>query len=361
MRYGGAIACLCLVAVALSGCSESEEQVAAEVRPVLSVVAGPRANEPGTGFTGAVEAKMNIEIGFRLLGRITTRAVDVGDVVKAGQVLMTLDTTSLELAVRQAEADLASAKAKLELADVNARRQATLLKTQATTRERLEEAEQTAEAAEATVRQKEADLTKAREQTSYASIIAETDGVVSAVNAEVGQVVAAGQSVVTIARLEALDAVIDVPDTLKALQALGTDYEIILLSNPDVKAKGRVREVAPEADAATRTRRTKIALDTPDPSFRLGSTIMAKPVEAVESSIWLPESAVGIDKDGAFFVWVIDREKSAATRRAVDVSKAHSGGYDIVSGLQAGERVASAGVNSLSENQIVSLTDETAR
>lgn len=361
MMHKGALALLCLAAISLSACSEVEEQAQQQVRPVLSVIAGPRAAEPGSSFAGTVEAKLNIDIGFRLLGRITTRMVDVGDVVHAGQVLMTLDTTSLDLAVRQAQADLASAKAKLELAEVNARRQEALLKTQATTKERLEEAEQTAEAAEATLRQKEADLTKAREQTTYATIVAETDGVVSAVNAEVGQVVAAGQAVVTVARLEALDAVIDIPDTLKTLQSVGTEYEVALLSNPQVKVKGRVREAAPEADPVTRTRRTKIALDNPGSAFRLGSTVMAQPVEPVAASIWLPDTAVGTAKDSSRFVWVIDPATSAATRRAVEVSPAADGGFDILSGLKAGERVASAGVNSLTDNQIVSLTDETAQ
>lgn len=359
--HKGALALVCLAAISLSACSEAEDHAEQQVRPVLSVIAGPRADQPGSSFAGTVEAKLNVDISFRLLGRITTRMVDVGDVVQAGQVLMTQDTTSLDLAVRQAEADLASAKAKLELAEVNARRQETLLKTQATTKERLEEAEQTAEAAEATLRQKEADLTKAREQTTYATIVAETDGVVSAVNAEVGQVVSAGQAVVTVARLEALDAVIDIPDTLNSLQAVGTEYDVTLLSNPQVKAKGRVRETAPAADTVTRTRRIKIALDQPNPAFRLGSTVMAQPVEPVAASIWLPDTAVGTAQDNSHFVWVIDSGSSAATRRAVEAASAPGGGFEILNGLKAGERVASAGVNSLTDNQIVSLTDETAQ
>lgn len=361
MKQVKAIAFLCLAVVALSACSEAEEQAAPQVRPALSIIAGPRESEPGSTFTGTVEAKLNVDIGFRLLGRVTARMVDVGDVVRAGDVLMTLDTTSLQLAVRQAEADLASARAKFDLAQVNANRQATLLRTQATTRERLEEAEQTAEAAEATVKQKEADLTKAREQTTYATVAAQTDGVVSAVSAEVGQVVAAGQSAVTIARLEALDAVIDVPDTLKALQLPDTEYEVTLLSNPQIKAQGRVREVAPEADGATRTRRTKLALSAPDKAFRLGSTVVARPIAAVATAIWLPETAMGADQSGGAFVWVIDPASGAVARRPVEAEKAQGGGYDIVSGLQAGERVVSAGVNSLTENQIVSFTDEIAR
>ncbi|NBB48159.1 efflux RND transporter periplasmic adaptor subunit [Rhizobium sp. CRIBSB] len=352
---------LSLAAIALSSCSEAEQTAEQQVRPVLSIVAGPRVDEPGSSFAGTVEAKLSVDIGFRLLGRVTARMVDVGDVVHAGQVLMTLDTTSLDLAVRQAEADLASAKAKLELAEVNARRQETLLKTQATTKERLEEAEQTAEAAEATLRQEEADLTKAREQTSYATITAETDGVVSAIDAEVGQVVAAGQTVVTVARLEALDAVIDIPDTLQALQTVGAEYQVTLLSNPQVNVKGRVRETLPEADPVTRTRRTKIALDAPGTAFRLGSTVMARPVEPVASSIWLPENAIGTTQDGSHFVWVIDAASSTVVRRPVELSASLGGGSHILSGVEAGERVVTAGVNSLADNQIVSLTDEIAQ
>lgn len=347
-----------LATIALAGCSEAEVATETTPRPVLSTLVETR-HDVTAGFTGTVEARVSTDIGFRLLGRITSRAVNVGDLVQAGQELMTLDATSLRFAVSQAEADLASERAKVDLARVTVERRRLLLTTNATTAEQVEEAERSIEAALATVRQREAELTKAREQLTYATLVAETSGVVSAISGEVGQVVAAGQTVVTIAQLDALDAVVDIPDGLVPKDAASGLFSIVLQANPSISAKGSMREVAPQADSATRSRRTKIAVDDPAPQFRLGSTVTVIPLQPEIDNLWLPATAVGTAEGSASFVWIVDAATHQVNRRAVEVAAAVTGGFNVINGLSAGERVVTAGVNSLTEGQIVSLLGET--
>lgn len=348
-----------LSCVGMSACSD-EKKDEAPIRPVLSMVAEPR--EAATiGFAGTVEAKYSTDLGFQVLGRIVSRSINVGDLVHKGDEIARLDATALELAVKAAEGNLASATAKLQLAEVNDVRQKTLLLSNATTKERVEETIQSRVAAEATLLQYQADLTKAKDQLGYATLKAEFDGVVSSLSAEVGQVVSAGQTVATVARLEARDAVVDIPDSYDQLTALGTPFSVILQANPEIKVNGIVRETAPQADAATRTRRTKIGLETPPPSFRLGSTVTATPTSPSEGHLWLPESSIGGSGTSEHFVWVVEPDGKKVQRRVVTIQPSAAGGVDILSGITAGERIVTAGVNSLSNNQPVRILGEIAR
>lgn len=347
---------LILIAMALSACEQSQTTAEAPVRPVLSMIAEVRHPET-VGFTGTVEAAYSADLGFRVLGRITARNVNVGDVVRKGQVLATIDSSSLQLAVDKAKADLASEEAKLDLAKVTEQRQQKLLATNATTKESFEDAQQSREASEASVKQLQADLTIAQEQLSYAELTSDVDGVVSAVSGEVGQVASAGQTILTVAGLGDRDAVVDIPDSYNALTAIGTPFVVTLQANPSIRVKGKVRETAPQADAATRSLRTKIALESPPESFRLGSTVTATQDKPVKDQIWLPASAIG-DQDGARFVWIVDPVSKKVTTRTVTTEPAPDGGVNVLSGLTPGERVVTAGVNSLSNDQTVRIAGE---
>jgi membrane fusion protein, multidrug efflux system len=348
---------LVLMAVALAACNEAPEAAETPIRPVLTTIAEAKRTE-AVGFTGTVEAAYSADLGFRVLGRITARNVNVGDLVHKGEVMATLDNSSLRLAVDKAKADVASAKAKLDLAKVTEERQRKLLATNATTKESVEESVQSREAAEASVQQLEASLTKALEQLSYAELTSETDGVVSAVSGEVGQVVSAGQTIVTIAGLGARDAVVDILDSYDALTAIGTPFVVTLQANPTIKVKGKVREAAPQADAATRSLRTKIALDAPPETFRLGSTVTATPEQPVRDEVWLPQSAIG-GEGASHFVWIVDQVTKKVSTRPVTIETAVGGGAHILSGVKPGERVVTAGVNSLSNDQTVRIDGET--
>lgn len=347
--------CAALVAtVALAGCKK-EEEAAAPPRPVLSIVVTPVAL-PGTRFAGTVQAKVQAALGSRVAGRLVSRTVNVGDLVKKGEDLAVLDATAYELAVRSARAELSSAEATLSSAVAADERQKTLLQSNAAAKAAVESAEQSRAAAEASLTRARTSLKKAEEQLSYTRIQAEFDGVVVATGAEVGQTVSPGEAIVTVARPDDRDAVVDIPETAVAI-AVGSRFVVSLQINPAVTVNGVVREVAPSADAVTRTRRVKIALNDPPDTVRLGTTITAELEGPDLTAIMVPETAV-LQRDGKAHVWIVDTQKGEVHLAPVETGAAAGRYLPVSSGLKDGDRVVTAGVNSLEEGQKVKIEDE---
>ncbi|WP_027554333.1 efflux RND transporter periplasmic adaptor subunit [Bradyrhizobium sp. Cp5.3] len=341
-------------ALLLAGCQQ-ETKAPEPVRPVLSMRLEPiRAD--GTVAVGVVEPRYQTNLGFRVLGRLTSRPVYVGDLVSAGQVLGTIDPTALDLAVRAARAQFAKAEAQLATAKATEERQRTLITSDATTRQTLDNAEQARAGAEATVAHEQASLTKAIEQLGYAQIKADFGGVVTAIGAEVGQVVSPGQSVVNVARPDVREAVVDVGEDFPAPLEIGVPFSVSLQLLPAVQVQGRIREVAPQADAVTRLRRVRIALDDPPESFRLGATITAKLDQAQSPIPRLPLSAV-LTKDGANFVWVVDQAASTVSLQKI-VVVADQIGMRVTAGLAPGARVVTAGIHTLTPGQHVRIEQD---
>jgi len=343
-----------VAALALAGCKK-EEEAAAPPRPVLSLVVAPSAL-PGTRFAGTVQAKVQAALGSRVAGRLVSRSVHVGDLVQKGDVLAVLDATAYELAVRSVRAELSSAEATLASAVANQERQKTLLQSNAAAKAAVESAEQSREAADAGVTRARTALVKAEEQLSYTRILAEFDGVVVATGAEVGQTVSPGEAIVTVARPDERDAVVDIPETSGGV-AVGSRFEVSLQINPAVTVKGVVREVAPSADAATRTRRVKIALENPPDTVRLGTTITAELEGPDLTALMVPESAV-LTKDGKPHVWLVDAGKGEVHLVPVETGMTAGRSLAVTSGIKEGDRVVTAGVHSLEEGQKVKIEDE---
>lgn len=343
-----------IAALTLSGCKK-EEEAAAPPRPVLSLVVAPTAL-PGTRFAGTVQAKVQAALGSRVAGRLVSRTVHVGDLVKKGDELAVLDGTAYELAVRSARAELSSAEATLTSAIASEERQKTLLQSNAAAKAAVESAEQSREAADAGLIRARTALVKAEEQLSYTRILAEFDGVVVATGAEVGQTVSPGEAIVTVARPDERDAVVDIPEMAEPI-AVGTRFQVSLQINPAITVKGTVREVAPAADAATRTRRVKIALENPPDTVRLGTTITAELEGPDLTALMVPETAV-LTKDGKPHVWLVDTEKGEVHLKPVETGAAAGRFVPVTSGLKDGDRVVTAGVNSLEEGQKIKIEDE---
>jgi RND family efflux transporter MFP subunit len=177
------------------------------------------------------------------------------------------------------------------------------------------------------------------------------------VNAEVGQTVTAGETVVTVAQADVREAVVDVPDEVAQTINPGDMFVTTLQIDPDTKASGRVREVAPQADAATRTRRVRITLDAAPPAFRVGTTVTASPQSTGLSEIDLPRSAL-LKTDSRTAVWVVDKNTSTVSLRTVELASETAGTMRIRSGIDVGMRVVTAGVNSLAEGQPVKIDQE---
>lgn len=339
----------------LAGCQKKEDEAPPPIRPVLSQIVTLQTL-PGSSFAGTVQPKVQTIFGPRVTGLLVARDVDTGDTVTQGQLLAALDPTALELAVGSAKADLANAEASLANALSVERRTEALFKVGTETQASVESAQQTSASAQASVVQSRAALSKAQEQLSYTQITAAFDGVVTETGAEVGQVVAAGASVVTVARPDDRDAVVDVPDG-NALLPVGTPFSVSLQINPAMVVNGKVREIAPAADAATRTRRVKIALENPPAGFRLGTTITATQTEAVVERMILPATAI-LARDGKSYVWVVAQGDATVSAREVVTGPEVAGNIVVTSGIDAGMRVITAGVHSLKEGQKVKVEDE---
>ena len=343
------VAAALLSALLLAACQKQEAAPEPVVRPVKSLIVRPFQDQAPV-YTGTVEPQVSTDYSFQILGRIVSRDVDVGSEVKSGQLLATLEATVLQQAVDAAEATLAGANATLVNAQGVAERQQALRQSNTSTQASVDSAEQALQAARASAVQAEASLAKAKEQLSYARLVAGFDGIVTAVSAEPGQVVAAGQAVLTIARPDLRDAVVDLPNTDAQALRIGTPLSVALQLDASASATGRVREIAPLADPVTRSRRVKIALENPGEGFRLGSIVkIALPGDDAQA-LTLPATAV-LEKDGQTRVWVVSQDGASVASRAVNLKHAPDGRWVVLDGLQEGERVVSAGVHSLTEGQ----------
>lgn len=338
----------------LAGCQQ-ETKAPEPVRPVRSMVLAPSRSESAAAV-GVIEPRYKTDLAFRVLGRLTARSVYVGDLVTEGQVVATIDSTALELAVRAAKAELAKVEAQLANARATEERQRTLIATDATTRQKVDDAEQARAGAEASVARAQANLTKAIEQLGYAQIKADFSGVVTAVGAEVGQVVSPGQSVVTVARPEIREAVVDIGEDFPVALEIGLPFRVGLQLQPAIEVEGRIREISPQADPVTRTRRVRIALDDAPPSFRLGATATAKLSQEQNPVLRVPGSAV-LAKDGANFLWGVDLPASTVSLHSVDLST-DGGGIRVNGGIAPGARIVTAGVHSLKPGQQVRIEQD---
>jgi RND family efflux transporter MFP subunit len=337
----------------LAGCKQ-ETRTEEPLRPVLSMVIKPTAPD-STLAVGTVQPRYETNLGFRVLGRLIARPFYVGDLVAEGQTVAAIDPTTLELAVRSARADLSKAQAALENASATEERKRILIKSDATTKQTLDDAEQARAGAQASVARAQANLTKAIEQLGYAQVKPDFAGVVTAVGAEVGQVVSPGQSVVTVARPDVREAVVDVGEDFPVPLTVGLPFTVCLQLLPQVQVKGQIREIAPQADQVTRMRRVRIALDDPPESFRLGSTITARLSHSESSVLQVPASAV-LKQGAETFVWVVNSPGSTVSLQKVNLSD--DGSLQITGGFEPGARVVTAGIHSLKPGQQVRIEQD---
>ncbi|MBA8880142.1 efflux RND transporter periplasmic adaptor subunit [Phyllobacterium myrsinacearum] len=351
--YGASLVCLSLM---LAACQKQDEAAKPEViRPVLSTTVKSQSLQI-RGFAGKVEPRFQTQLGFRTLGRIVRRDVSVGDLVSNGQEIAALDPLALELAVQAAEASLSSARAQLVNAASTEDRQKALLSKDSSTQATFDEAQQANAAASAAVVRADADLTKAREELGYAVLRSDFDGVVTSLQADVGQTVTAGQLVAVVARPDVREAVVDIPEAVANPIKIGSKFGVSLQTDPTIQTSGVVREIAPQADEATRTRRTRITLEQPPEGFRLGTTVTAYLTTAADPRIRIPATAI-LDKDGKTFVWLIDEKQATVSTKEVRLEGRTNAEAIVADGLTDGDRIATAGAHSFAEGQKIKLTD----
>jgi RND family efflux transporter MFP subunit len=355
-HFGGIAVALILMAANLAGCGKPAATTS-EARPLRTVTVEGGAQGETVSLTGQVRAKDEVSLAFRIDGRMIERPVNVGDVLKGGQVVARLDPQNQQNELRSAQANVSSAEAALKQAQLTFGRQQQLLKEGWTPRARFDEAEQALRTAEAQVDSARAQLRISEDRLSYTELVADAPGAVTAVGAEPGEVVRTGQMIVDLAREGGRDAVFDVPEQLIRTGPRDPVVEIALTNDPRVTATGRVREVAPQADPDTRTFQVKVGITNPPQNMQLGSTVTGRIKLSAPPGVEVPASALTQANEHPA-VWVFDPHSQTVSLRSVDVLRYDPTSIVVSQGLQTGEIVVTAGVQTLRPGQKVRLLGE---
>lgn len=342
--------------LSLAACEKKVESE--EVRPVRSLVVEAHLSGERIALTGQLHARDETKLAFRLSGKLIERSVTVGDTVKAGQTVARLDAVTERHARNAARADYTAALAVLDQSAAAERRFGTLLKESAVSKAEYEEALRQLKTAHAQVDVTRAKLDTAEVQLGYADLKADANGVITSKGAEPGEVVQAGQMIFALAHQKGRDAVFDMPAQI-IRNGISTNQEadVWLADNPDIKTIGHVREIAPQADPSTRTYQVKIGLDALPSGMFLGSTVVGRLKLQADNLIEVPFSALMMAATQPA-VWVIDPQTALVHKREIDVARYSQHAVLVASGLLSGDRIVTAGAQSLHDGQKVTLLED---
>ena len=321
-------------------------------RPVRVQEVRATADAAPQTFTGVVRARHETDVAFRVGGKLVMRLVDVGTVVRKGQVLARLDPEDATLALRAAEAELASATAGAQQAKLDFDRSARLLASSAVPAAETDRTRTGRDAADAAAARARAEVELARNRVAYSTLYADSDGVVTSVTADAGQVVGQGQVIARVARPAELEAVVSIPESRVASVRTGA-ATVAFWSLPGTHRAVILRELAPTADPATRTYEARFSIRDPGPEVQLGmtATVELRPI-AVALGYSLPLTA--LSRQGARpAVWVVDRGSGHLTLTAIDVAEYRPQTVVVAKGLTVGDLVVTAGVQKLDAGMTV--------
>ncbi len=341
--------------IALAACGrDAPPAPPVDIRPVRAEQLSVQTAHSGTRYAGEVRARYETDLAFRVAGRVQSRAVEAGTEVKAGQLIATLDPDDYALATTAAQAQRVAAEAEAKLTQQDLQRYIELRAQNFISQAELDRRQTAADAAQARLRQLRAEAARQGNQQAYTRLTAPYAGVVTATFVEAGQVVAAGQPVAQLARHGEREVRIDVPENaLEALRA-ARELDVTLWSAPGVRYAGRLRELSPMADAASRTYRARVSILHPDAAVKLGMT--AAVGIGGESAPRLSVAQTALFRiNGQPQVWVVDRKTGRVAARNVRLGDLTGDRAAIVSGLTAGEWVVTAGVHKLAPGQQVRL------
>ena len=343
-----------LLAVAVAGCSKPPP-VEEPLRSVKVQTVGTSAFDTAPEFSAEVRARIESQLGFRVAGKILKRQAELGQHVQAGQVLAQLDPQDYRLAADAARAQQAAAVTNRDLASADLKRYRELRAQNFISGAELERREATFKSSQAQLDQAQAQLASQGNQASYTTLVADVAGVVTAIDAQPGQVVSAGTPVVRIAQDGARDVVFAVPEDRAALIRPGSAVTVRGWAG-GAELEGKVREVAASADAVTRTYSVKVAIDAAT-SPALGATVYARPKalsNAGAAVLKLPTSALRQEGSGSA-VWVLDTATMTVRSQPVQVATADGNEAVIAAGITPGMQVVVAGVHVLSPGQKVTI------
>jgi membrane fusion protein, multidrug efflux system len=341
-------------ALLLAACQRETETATPAARPVRTITVEKRqAGVPFT-FTGRIEAEDEVVLAFRISGRLLESNGKLGDQVQAGQIMARLESQNELNTLRQAQAGLAAAQGQLTQARNHFERQQTLLAQGWTTRANYDVATQAQQTAQSQVDAAEAQLHTAHDLVGFTELKADAPGVITATGPSSGEVVQAGQMIAKLARQGGRDAIFDVPAQLIRSAPSDPQITVSLTDDPAVSARGRIREVAAQANPVTRTFEVKVGLTDPPPAMRLGATVTGRLETDAVPIIDIPASALTrVNRQPA--VWIVDPSTKMVSIRNVDVLRFDQARVVVSQGLDTGEIVVTAGVQALHPGQKIRL------
>jgi RND family efflux transporter MFP subunit len=343
-----------LTALALAGCNEMSAHPVPAPRPVLVASVHYQSQVPDRSFVGTIRPRIESDLGFRVAGKVSKRLVEVGAQVGTGEPLATLDEIDLRLQAEQAEAEYRAATGVLAQARAAEARAMDLKQRGWSTQAQLDQANATADEARARLIRAERSVELTKNSLSYATLVADAPGVVTATLIEPGQVVAAGQAAIRVARLAEKETVVAIPETLLT-RAQSADASVSVWSQPDKRYVAKLRELAPSADPTTRTYLAKFSMPNAGDEVQLGMTATLTLSDAAgERVARLPLSALFNQGQGPC-VYVADAGTGMLALRHVAVKGYESGHVLITNGIEDGAKVVALGVQKLDPSQKVRI------
>jgi RND family efflux transporter MFP subunit len=346
---------LVALAALLSACGRHDAPATSDVRPVRTVVVGTSSGAVGATYAGQVVPRHESKLGFQTSGKVIARLVDVGSRVKRGQPLMRLDPAQETLHVVSAVAQVDGARSRVEELRVDLRRTEQLLARQFASQAELDRQRTALAEAESQLKSALAQQQIKLNQRGYTELLADRDGVVTAISAEAGQVVSPGQAVVQLAGDGEREVVVSIPESRVEELSSAKTLQVSVWAQPGKRYTGVLRELAPDTDSVTRTYAARISVKDADSALMLGMTASVyTPDAGAAQAMRLPLTAI-YDKAGQPLVWVVDTQTQTVATRAVTLAGAQQDSVLVASGLKDGETVVTAGVHMLSPGQKVLL------
>ncbi len=350
---------LAALGMLLAACG-AKDKPAEVIRPVQLAQVKLGGASTTAVFAGDVRPRYEADLGFRIGGKIIARYVDVGARVKKGQPLARLDPADVGLQAQAAMAQVAATETEWKFAQAEYDRYQRLLKEKFISASALDAKRNALDSNRAKYEQAKANLAVAQNQSSYATLMASDDGVITAVNADAGQVVAAGQAVFKLARAEEREVAISVPENRIGELTGAKQLIVALWANPQKLYPAKVREISPAVDAMTRTFAVRVAIANPDPSVQWGMTANVGVIaDSAPDSALLPPTSI-YQQGGKPAVWRYDTATNRVSLVPVTIGQYREDGVVVTSGVRDGDWVVAAGVHKLLPGQVVKPFDPDA-
>jgi len=349
------------IAALAAGCKSEAAVQEQPARPVKVAIVAAAPQGRTLTFSGVVRPRIESALSFRVPGKIVERAVNVGDRVDLGRLIARLDETDLKLAENGAKAAVAAARSRRDVANDNLERAKVLLPKAIISQAAYDTRRNELDAAVAALDSTEAQLRQAVNAVGYATLRADKAGIVTSVTGEPGQVVSAGQAIINLAEAGETEIAVAVPEQDAGRLAIGQPAKITLWAGPRASVDGRIREIAGQADTASRTYAVRIAVEKAPQTMRLGMTAsVALTFDESTTPMVVPLSAL-TKSDGATVAFVVDAVSNVVRKTAVIVSGVVEDGAQIAGGLQVGDMVVTAGVQFLRDGMRIRLPSERAQ